>query len=277
MNEFLKKQKHFKKIRNILITLSAVYVLVYIGAEPYIAKAGLTSSPFQIVMFALVGCSLAVLFLYEARYAKAEAFLNDVNAEISDAGYYYTSRSETDVNAFTKEVISDIKSMGYKCTVDCDIKDLNFDIAAQKGSEFVYLTALTDVERNDVIAYLDSAFFDITSNRMRSKGNAVIVFVCNRADGGAQALSKTISKTFTGKRVLNIGIAIAELESSKVYFRGNEPSVIQKLVAELILKCALPIDGKYIGAEKLKSQLELKERLENFNLADFKKGKYYER
>ena len=277
MNNYLKKQKLLKRIRNVSLFVTLAAVLVFIGIQPYIVEAFGSDTVFQYVIFILVALSLGILFFYESRYSKSEKYIEDAMLEINDAGYYYTARKESNPECFAEKVKSDLIASGYKLKENVTALELDFDFSAVKGSEYLYLVTLDNVDRNDVIAYIDSAIYDLTSVKMRSKGNGVIVFVCNNANAEAIALSKSVKRIISGKRVLKIGMAIAETESSKVYFRGNEAGVIQKLVAAFVMDCELPIDKKYIGEEKLPFQIELENNHKDFNLKDFKEGKYYER
>lgn len=277
MNDFLIKQKRFKFLRNFSLVFSAVLIFIYIGAEPYIEKYCGNTLPFQLTLFVLVLISMAFLFLYESKYSKAVGFIDDLKAEIDDCGYYETARDERESDAYIESVSNDLAEHGFRIENSTEVNSFSFDFSAIKGKEYLYLTALDTPDKNDVIAYVDSARQDLMQNKMRYKGNCAVVFICNKADESAIALSKSITKTFSGKRVLNTGIAIVELSSGRVYFRGNQPSVIQKLIAEYVMDCSLPIKEEHKGNEKLAFQSELERKLKDFNINDFSKGNYYER
>ncbi|MBR6392758.1 MAG: hypothetical protein IKS12_05670 [Eubacterium sp.] len=277
MTDFLKKQRAFRRLRNISIIVSAVMIFMYIGAEPYIEKGFGNTAPFQLALFVLVIISMALLFIYESRFAKAAEFIQDIGYEISDSGYYLTTREEKDAAEFTKAAVNDLKADGYRCESAISVNGLEFAAVAVKGNEFIYFVSVDTADKNDIIAYTDSALYDLMQNKLKSKGNCAVVFLCSNADDSAVRLSKSVSRTFSGKKVLKVGYAVAELPTGKIYFRGNEPSVIQKLVARYVLKCDLPIESRLASGDKLPYQSELKNKLKSFDINEFKNGKYDER
>jgi len=277
MDDFLKKQKLFKLMQNVSLTVTAVIIFIYIGAEPYIEDAFGNTLPLQLVLFALVLFSAGLLFLYQSKYSKAADFIEDIMYEVNDCGYYLNARKECTTEEFINSVSKDLKENGFKTELNSEVNSLNFDVSAFKGIEFVYIVNTDNVDKNDVVVYSDSALYDVMQNKMKSKGSCVLVFVCNKADESAIALSKAISRTFSGKRVLKTGIAVAELSTNRVYFRGNEPSVIQKLVANYVMNCEIPIKERFKGNERLNFQYELENKLKSFNLNDFNSGKFFER
>nr|MCR5208083.1 hypothetical protein [Eubacterium sp.] len=210
-------------------------------------------------------------------YAKAASFLEKINYEITDSGCYLTARTESDTDSYLSAVKTDLINDGFRLSEIAGTDGLTFDLTAVRGNEYVYITSSDAVDKNDVIAFLDSALHDLTANKLRSKGNGAVVFICKNAEEDAVALSKAIKETYSGKRVLKLGIAIVETDSKKVYFRGNEPSVIQKLVTEYIMGSELPIKDEYKLKERLPFQTELEDKTKAFNLADYKKGIYNER
>ena len=66
MNEFRKKQKKLKKIMNILLIFTTVYLFVYIGIEPIIAKAcaDIVTIILGYLCDGLIIAALIVLFIY---------------------------------------------------------------------------------------------------------------------------------------------------------------------------------------------------------------------
>ncbi|MCR5206965.1 MAG: hypothetical protein K6C14_00625, partial [Eubacterium sp.] len=108
MNDFIKKQKRFKRIRDIMLILTALIILTYIGAEPYLPELGL----YQPMLFALVLISLSLLLIYESGYAKAASFLEKINYEITDSGCYLTARTESDTDSYLSAVKTDLINDG---------------------------------------------------------------------------------------------------------------------------------------------------------------------
>jgi len=277
MNDFVKKQKRFKLFRNAFLIFTAFAIFIYIGAEPYIEKNQGNTKAFELLLFILVIVSMALLFIYESKFSKAISFIEDSAYEINDAGYYFIYNSEASKEEFIASVKENLTVNGFKIENNPEVKELLFSFNAFKGCEYLYLVNLESVDKNDILAYSDSAVYDLTANKLRAKGNCAVVFVCDNADESAVSLSKSISRIISGKKVIRIGFAIAELSTGRIYFRGNEPSVLQKLICQYIIGCELPLDKKLIGNEKLEFQIELENKLKDFNIADYKSGKYFER
>ena len=269
MSRFREKQRKMKKLRNAFVIISAVVILIYIAVEPALLKQLGAVTPFQLGLFALVLVTLAVVFIYESKYAKAEAYLDDNDYKISDAGYYFTARCEKTLDEYVDAVYSDLADNGYKIAKEQEIFELHFDVVAVKPKEFFYAVKLDATDSNDVTAYVDAAVNDITANRMKRKGEGVVLFICNKADESAIALSKNYTRLITGARRngnnVTVYPAIAELSSGRVYFLGNYVSRAQKMIVNYAMNCDLPIKEQYIGKERLLFQTALKEKMKDFD------------
>lgn len=274
MREFRKKQKRLFTILKTLVIIGAVFIFIFIGAKPYIenvseAAAAVCSYACDFLAIAVI----VVLFLYFTKYGKSDSFLKSVENELADTGYYFTSREETDLKAYVDAMFKDLKSCGYAMNSNIEINDFDFDFKANKSKEFFYCTTIENVDRNDILAYIDAVIFDITVKNLKRKGDAVICFVTDTADDDAIALSKMITK-LGKKEQIKIALAICELSSRRVYFLGNEKTKCQQLIANYVMNCNLPIKEQYIGKEKLPFQNELEEKMKSFNITDFKNGNF---
>lgn len=276
MREFRKKQKKLKTIMNAVIIITAIYIFIYYGIEPMLAKAIGTGGTmvFAYVMYALVLVSLSLLFQYSSKYGKSDKFLENIEYELSDAGYYLTARPEREAEQYKKAVIDDLASNGYSINTDVTINDFEFDAACYKRKEMFYVVNISDLDKNDVIAYLDSAIYDITAVNVRRKGNGVVLFICDNADDGAVSLSKAIT-TMGKKEQIKFTVSIAEMSSGRVYFLGNKVSKCQQMIANYVMNCDLPIKEQYISKEQLPFQAELEEHMKSFTIKDFKNGTFF--
>ena len=278
MNDFRKKQKLLKRIRNVSVIVMAVFFFVYIGIEPYLLKTYKSLNAFHLALFVLVIVVLAIVFYYESKFEKAGKFLDDIDLQISDAGYYVTSREEKDKESYFKAVFESLKNDGFKLNENVEIDSLEFDLSAYKNQEYVYVVKLDSTDRNDVIAYLDAARQDVTGVKLKRKGETVVVFITDKAEDDAVALSKTGVTVVTSRyNALSFYPAIVEVGTSKVYFLGNRVSRTQKLVINHVMNCDIPLKAEFIGKEKLAFQSELENDMKSFNAKDFKMGKYNER
>lgn len=276
MREFRKKQKKLKTIMNIMIAVTAIYMLVYIGAEPFIVKElGININQIcNLSCDVLVVVTLAVLFVYTSRYGKSDKFLEGVENELSDTGYYYTSRTEGDVESYTKTVIDDLRSNGYKVDEKVEADELEFTAVASKGKEFFYILAENDIDKNDVIAYLQSGMYDLTNSKLKRKANCVMLYICDNADDGAISLSKMITP-LGKKEQIKFANAIVEISTGRCYFLGNKPTKCQQMIANYAMNCQVPIKEEYIGKENLPFQQELEEHMKSFNVKDYKNGTFF--
>ena len=132
---------------------------------------------------------------------------------------------------------------------------------------------IDDLDKNDVIAHLDSVVYDITAVLMKRTGNAVLLFICDKADDEAIALSKSIT-TMGKKDKLKIAMAIAEVSTNRVYFLGNNPTKCQQMIATYVMDTEVPIEDSLKG-ERLPFQDELEEHMKNFDLNEYRRGNFF--
>lgn len=276
MREFRKKQKKLKRIMNIMILCSALFLFLYIGAEPYIVDAfgKSVNSIFNLSCDVLVIVSLIILFLYSSKYGKSDKFLEGVENEIEDAGYYLTSRQERDIDAYYSAVVADLRSNGYKVDEKVEADELEFSAVAVKGRALFYILKEEDLDKNDVIAYLQSAMVDLTNKRIKRRADCVMLYICNHADDGAVSLSKMITP-IGRKQQIKFANAIMEMNTGRCYFAGNIPTKCQQMTANYVMNCEVPIKEEYISREKLPFQHQLEEHMRDFNIKDFKNGTFY--
>ncbi len=274
MREFRKKQKRLYNLMKAIIIVGAAAIFVYIGAKPYVEDASTTAAMIcNYVCDALVIIIMVVLFTYFSKYGKSDSFLTSIENELSDTGYYLTSRTEKETVSYTNAMLEDFKSCGYMLNSNVEINEFEFDFKAEKKKEFFYCVSLDDVDRNDVLAYLDCVIYDITVKNLKRKGNAVLCFITDKTEDDAIALSKMITP-LGKKEQIKIAIAICEVSSGRVYFLGNVKTKCQQLIANFVMNCDVPIKEQYIGKERLPFQDELEEKMKSFNIKDFKAGTF---
>lgn len=275
MREFRKKQLKLKKIMNVLVIFTAVYFLVFIGVQPIVAEfSNALFIALGYVSDVLVVLCLAVLFLYFSRYGKSDKFLESVEYELSDVGYYITSRKENNINEYYSTVVQDLRSNNYSINEKVEINDFEFNAVARKGKDIVYIVCIDELDKNDVVAYIDAVTYDITAINVKRKANAVIMFLTNKADDGAVSLSKMITP-LGKKETIKIANAIVEIDTKRVYFLGNKVSKHQQIIANFAMNCNLPIKEEFKASEQLPFQAELEEHMKDFNIKDFKNGNFY--
>lgn len=274
MREFRKKQKRLYNLMKAIIIVGAAAIFVYIGAKPYVEDVSNTAAMIcNYVCDALVIIIMVVLFTYFSKYGKSDSFLTSIENELSDTGYYLTSRTEKETVSYTNAMLEDFKSCGYMLNSNIEINEFEFDFKAEKKKEFFYCVSLDDVDRNDVLAYLDCVIYDITVKNLKRKGNAVLCFITDKAENDAIALSKMITP-LGKKEQIKIAVAICEVSSGRVYFLGNVKTKCQQLIANFVMNCDVPIKEQYIGKERLPFQDELEEKMKSFNIKDFKAGTF---
>lgn len=275
MRELRKKQARLYKIMKGFLIAAAVVIVVYIGAEPYVAKASQTAAiVMNYVCDALVLGAMFVIFAYYNKYGKSDAFLTRVEHEIDDAGYYLTAREEKTTEQYVEAMFNDLKSCGFAMDKNIEIDDFEFDIRAYKKKEFFYAVQVEALNRDDVLAYSDVAVNDLTVQKLKRKGDCVICFVTDKADDSAIAISKVITP-FGRKEQLKVSYAIAEVQTGRVYFLGNMATKLQQMTANYVMNCDVPIKDEYIGKERLPFQDELEERMKSFTIAEFRNGTFY--
>lgn len=276
MREFRKKQKKFKKIMNTVTIITSVFIFLFYGFEPSLAKwigSGATMAVMY-VMYGFVIVSLSMLFLYSSKYAKSDKFLEGVEYELSDAGYYLTSRAENNIEDYAIAVTDDLTASGYSIKYGEVINELEFDAVCSKGREMFYIVKSSEIDKNDLIAYIDSAVYDITAVNIKRRCDAVVLFICDNAEDGAVSLSKMI--TALGKKEqIKVAPAVAEVSTGRVYFLGNKVSKCQQMTANFVMNCNVPIKDDYIVKEKLPFQSELEEHMKEFNIKDYKNGAFF--
>lgn len=275
MEQFRKKQRKNKKILNILLIISAVYMFLYIGAEPILAKqfGGVITMISAYIAYALILASLIMLFIYTSKYSKCDKYLEAIEYELSDAGYYFTSRTEKTPEQYLDVMREDLVNHGFDIKSNIEIDGFEFDLRAVKGKEYIYIVCVDDVDKNDVIAYQESAIYDVTATMLKRKSNAVVVFISNKVQESAVELSKVITPIDKKERML-FSNAIVELDTGRCYFLGNKPAKSQQMIANYVMNCEIPIKDKYIGKEKLPYQHRLKEHMNDFNLKDYNNGTF---
>lgn len=275
MRSVRKKQKNFYKFLKGLVIFSVIFIFVYIGAEPY-AKA--YSADLAVgVNYAcdiLVIANLVVIFLYYSKYGKVESFLKDIENELEDAGYYISAREKENLTERCDTICKDLENNGYKISKNIDVKDFSFNVRALKGKNYFYIVKIENLDKNDVLAYLDEMIYDLTSNCFKRKGNGILCLITDNAQDDAVEISKMITP-LGRKGQLKIALAIDETDTGNVYFQGNEETKNKTLIANFVMNCDMPIKDKYIHKEKMPFQLELEKKAEKFTLKDFNNGNFY--
>lgn len=275
MREFRIKQKKLYKIMKAFVIVGAVFIFLYIGAQPYVAKASNTAA--IICNYAcdlLIIANLCLIFSYYSKYGKSDSFLETIEYELDDYGYYLTARQESSNADFIKAMQTDCIKSGF--AVDSNIEADGFDFAftAFKKNEFIYTADIDSLSRSDIVAYIDAVINDLTVQRLKRKGNCVICFVTDKAQEDAIAISKMITP-LGKKEQLKIALAIAEPSTQKCYFLGNKPTKYQQMIANYVLRCDIPIDEKYKGERRLDFQDRLEKHMESFDIKKFKSGTFY--
>ncbi len=275
MKKFRRKQKKLFSALKALVILTAVFLAAFIGLKPIIADF---SSTLALILSyfsdILVVATLIILFVYYSKYGKIDAVLTDVENEINDAGFYLTSREEKDADSYIEVMCEDLKACGYSINKNREINEFEFQVKAVRKKELFYILNIDNLDRNDILAYLDAVIYDITALNVKRRGNAVLCFVTDTAQEDAVSLSKMI--TSLGKKgQIKIALAIAEMSTSRVYFLGNQETKCRRMIANFVMNCDVPIKDKYINKERLPYQDKLEEKMESFNLKDFNNGDFF--
>ncbi|MBR3150026.1 MAG: hypothetical protein IKF64_07640 [Eubacterium sp.] len=275
MREFRKKQRLFKLVKNAVVIVTAILLFFLIGFEKAIYEGGAESVALALHYSAevLVIASLALVLLYSSKYSKCDTFLTNVELELSDCGYYLTNRSEKTVDEYSRAIRDTLIENAFGIEENLELTELDFALRGTKRNEVFYLVKTDELDKNDVIAHLDSVVYDFTAVMMKRSGNAVLTFVCNKADDGAIELSKTIT-VMGRKEKVKIAIAIAELETSRVYFLGNSPTKCQQMIANYVMSSEVPIPDTLKG-ERLPYQDALEERMKSFDLNEYRRGNFF--
>ena len=243
MREIRKKQKKLYKAMRILLYAAIAVLVVYIGAEPMVAKAShVAALVMNYVCDALVIASMFMLLMYYSKYGKVDGYLSRIEDELADAGYYLSDRPEREIQPLTAAVLADLDRYGYTVERDLELSDMPFDARAMKKKEFFYVVETEALTRGDILAYSDAAFTDLTVQKMKRSGSGVILF--------------------------------AEADTGRVYFLGNRVSKCQQMIANYVMGCELPIADANKG-ERLPFQDKLEEKMKTFTLAEFKNGTFF--
>ena len=79
MKEIRKKQKKMFTAMKIIVAVTLIYIVVYIGVQPYIAALGGTAAVlFSYLSDGLILASLVIALVYYSKYGKTNAFLNRI-------------------------------------------------------------------------------------------------------------------------------------------------------------------------------------------------------
>lgn len=275
MREFRRKQKQLKTIMNALVIFSAIFMFLYIGFAPMIVSV--LGENIQMVFAYIcdglvIGC-MAVVFAYYTKYGKCDATLDMVEHELSDAGYYISAREEKSSYDYISTVCDDLRSTGFTVNENMEIDELDFCAVGVKKNDLFYIADIDDVDRNDILAYLDTVTYDVTVKYLKRRGNVVILFVTDKAMDDAVALAKMV--TVLGKKgQLKIALAITELSTNRCYFLGNKQTKCQQMIANYALNCDVPIKEQYVGKERLACQNDLEEHMKSFDLKKFRDGQF---
>lgn len=270
MNEIRKKQKKLYKIMKALVIFGAAFIFIFIGLQPTIkAYNQLLATVLMYVCDAVVAAVLVFLFSYYSKYGKCDNIMTAIENEINDNGYYLTSRKERENNSYIDAVYHDLKNCGYSMNKDIEIADFEFSFKAMKKKEYFYCADVDGLDKNDVLAYLDTVITDITVNSLKRKGNGVLCLITDMAEDDAISLSKMITP-LGKKEQLKIAIAICELSTGRVYFLGNTETKCQQMIANFVMNCDVPIKEQYICRDKLPFQLDLAEKVKELTLKDIK-------
>ncbi len=275
MNKVRLKQRKLFKAMKALIIFSTVFIFAYIGAKPIIAQYNQTLDlVINYVCDFLVVAVLIILFTYYSKYGKCDSFLSQIENEINDNGFYLTSRQERTQDEYVNAMLEDLKSCGFSVNKNIEIDEFDFSIKAAKRKEFFYTACVADLEKNDVLAYIDSVINDLTVTNLKRKGNAVLCLITDKAQDDAIALSKMITP-IGKKEQIKIALSICELSSGNVYFLGNTQTKCQQMIANYVMNCNLPFKEQYVHKGKLQFQLDLEKKMQDFTIKDFKNGNFY--
>lgn len=217
---------------------------------------------------------MIVLFSYYSKYGKSDSFLNVIEYELSDCGFYYTARKENDENLYIAAMKNDFLGDGYKVNTNVETGDFEFHLTAFKGKEFFYIVNIENLTKNDIIAHIDAVVNDVTVQNLKRVGNVVVCFVTDKAQDDAISISKMITP-LGKKEKIKVAISIVEPQSNKCYFLGNMQTKCQQMIANYVIHCSIPIEDKYKSKERLPFQDELEKHMEDFNIKDFKNGTFY--
>lgn len=252
----------WKKLTRVLLIAMVVFILVFIGIEPALIRHYGNISYFHIALYFIVLLALSALLFYESKYKKIENCHEKMQYVLSDAGYYYTARSEKEPKAFADAIIQDATECGYRVSYHKEAAELEFYAVLQHKKDLMYLVTLEETDKNDMLAYLDSALHDISAVQLQRTGNAVVLFICNHAAEEAVALSKKRTDIQTARHAwLHLAYAICEVPESKVYFLGNKADRCRWLITHFAMHCEVPVPKSYMASQLLPFQEKLTDEL----------------
>ena len=211
--------------------------------------------------------------MYYSKYSKSDFFLQSIEDEINDVSYYFTSREEIESDMYIKAVAEDLIDHSFSLKKNVKSSDFEFSFKANKGKDYIYCAEISDLDRNDIIAYSDCVLNDLTTMNLKQKGNIVVFFITDKADESAIALSK-MTTAYGRKQQIKINNAIVELSTKRCYFLGNRETKNQANIANYIMNCDLPIKDKYKAKERLAFQDELAEKMKSFDLKKYLDGQF---
>ncbi len=271
MKKFSRKLQLLKLLRNGLLCVAAMMIVAYITFEASINNKLQNPMTYQIVLFVVLLITIGYVLFYEWRYGDAERYLKDAQCQISDAGYYFTARKQESPGGYVNAVKDDLIASGYRINEKVICGDLDFEFIGTKPFEFFYAATFDKADRKDIAAYTLAAGNDLANERMKRKGECVVLFVCRHADKGAIALSKQFTRLqFSRSKTITVYPMIVDLSTRQVYFLGNKICRAQKMAVNYVLNCDLPLKPEYIGKEKLPFQQELADKLASFDFKAFK-------
>ena len=130
MREIRKKQKKLYKAMRILLYAAIAVLVVYIGAEPMVAKAShVAALVMNYVCDALVIASMFMLLMYYSKYGKVDGYLSRIEDELADAGYYLSDRPEREIQPLTAAVLADLDRYGHTVERDLELCDMPVGVA----------------------------------------------------------------------------------------------------------------------------------------------------
>lgn len=258
-----------------MIICSFIFIFIYIGAEPYVADySNYAAMICSYVCDILIIANLCFLFFYFNKYSKCDSFLEAIEYEIDDYGYYFTARAENDEESFIKAMQKDLMQSRFALESNIEINEFDFAFAAYSKKDFIFAANIPSLSRNDILAYIDSVIYSITVQNLKRKGNAVICFVTDKAEEEAIEISKMITP-LGKKEQIKISLAIVQPSDKKCYFLGNKQTRCRQLIADYVLKCSIPIPEELKGERHLPYQDKLEKHMEDFDLKSFKNGTFY--
>lgn len=271
MKQFNRKLRLLKLLRNALFFIAAAMIVLYASFETSINAWLNNPLSYQIVLFFVLLITVGYALFYEWRYGDAERYLNDAQCQINDAGYYLTARKQESPGGYVNAVKDDLAASGYRISEEVSCGELAFAFTGTKPFEFFYAVTLDTADGKDIAAYTLAAANDLSQERMKRKGEGVVLFVCRETANSAIAVSKQFTRLqFSRSKTITVYPVIVDLSTRQVYFLGNKICRAQKMAVNYVLNCEIPLKPEYICTEKLPFQQELAEKMEAFDFKAFK-------